>query len=304
MRGKSERHALLLGLGLSVLGHVALAVLNPGMRQLPLPESEPRQSSPSDHAMSAIRLELTGGTVGGAASRSFTTASAAARVGEPDSAAAAAMTHAAPGPHAPAGPPARAARARRSAVERLLAVRDPSLWSPPKPRVETNEERALREVGERLAKAREEPGFTPAEAPPLAPTGGGFGLRIPFGRKPPPPAQVIPAPPRLAALAIDSARPHGDVLHLHYGSFTLTLPVRPRAGVPFQLAALLPSPRTRATMRVFIDRVAQGTFTSVDGVATATLTIGAAGAHRILVHIISEDGHPPAELTHVVDVGS
>lgn len=209
-----------------------------------------------------------------------------------------------PGPLASTSPAGRAPRAGRSVVERLLAVRDPSLWSPPRPRVESNEERALREVGERLAKAREEPGFTPAEPPPLAPTGGGFGLRIPFGRKPPPPAQVVPAPPRLAALAIDSARPHGDVLHLHYGSFTLTRPVQLRAGVPFQLAALLPNPRTRATMRVFIDRVAQGTFTSVDGVATAQLKIETAGAHRILVHIISEDGHPPAELTHVVDVGS
>jgi hypothetical protein len=292
-----------LGLGLSVLAHVALAVVNPGTHLPLLPDSRPRQSGPARQAMSAVRLEITDGPVRRQAAPASPTGEAVARGAPADSLATAGIEVATPGPHR-AAPAARSPLAGRSAIERLLAARDPNLWSPPEPRAETNEERALREVGERLARAREEPGFTPAEPPPLAPAGGGFGLRIPFGKKPPPPAQVIPAPARLAAVAVDSARPHGDVLHLHYGSFTLTLPVRPRAGVPFQLAARLPGPRTRATMRVFVDRVAQGAFTSVDGVATATLTIGAPGTHHLLVHILTEDGDPPAELRHVVYVGS
>jgi hypothetical protein len=182
-------------------------------------------------------------------------------------------------------------------------VRDPALWTPPKPRVESREERALREVAARLEKARNEPGFASPALSPLAPPGGGFGLRIPFGRKPPPPAQVVPAPARLASLAADSARNRGDALHLYYGSFTLTLPAALRAGVAFQLSALLPRARDHAAVKIFIDRVAQGSFTTTGGVANATLTIQGAGSHRILVHIISDEGYPPAELVHIVNVG-
>jgi hypothetical protein len=303
MRGKSERHALLLGLAVSALAHALLAMLNPGMQ--PPATTEPR--SPQVTALrrqplTAFQFEITDAAVAARGRASpFSTAKMRALAEAPDSVAAPAGAGRSDIPLATA--PA-ATRRRARALERLLAVRDPALWTPPKPRVETREERAMREVLARLEKARDEPGFVPPALPPLAPPGGGFGLRIPFGRKPPPPAQVVPAPERLASLAADSARTRGDVLHLYYGGFTLSLPAALRAGVPFQLCALLPSARDHASVRVFIDRVSQGSFTTTGGVANATLTIQSAGSHRILVHIISDTGYPPAELVHVVNVGT
>lgn len=67
-------------------------------------------------------------------------------------------------------------------------------FSPPvAPERETEHQRAVRETGERLLAASEELGPLPPNR--VSPRRSSGGISIPFGFKPPPPAQTVPAPP-------------------------------------------------------------------------------------------------------------
>lgn len=86
-----------------------------------------------------------------------------------------------------------AAGADATVAERLRYNARP--FSPPvAPVRESNNQRALREARERVFRAGEEHGPLPPNGV-AGSRGGGGGIRIPFGFKPPPPAQTVPAPP-------------------------------------------------------------------------------------------------------------
>jgi hypothetical protein len=69
--------------------------------------------------------------------------------------------------------------------------------APVAPVRETDSQRALRETRERVLRAGAELGPLPPNGVAGSGAGGGSGggIRIPFGFKPPPPAQTVPAPP-------------------------------------------------------------------------------------------------------------
>lgn len=67
--------------------------------------------------------------------------------------------------------------------------------APVEPTRETENQRAIRETRERVLRAGEELGPLPPSGVGRSRAGGGGGIRIPFGFKPPPPAQTVPAPP-------------------------------------------------------------------------------------------------------------
>jgi hypothetical protein len=79
-----------------------------------------------------------------------------------------------------------------SVAERLRYNARP-FSAPVAPMRETDNQRALRETRERVLRAGAE--FGPLPPNGVAGSGAGGGIRIPFGFKPPPPAQTVPAPP-------------------------------------------------------------------------------------------------------------
>jgi hypothetical protein len=83
-----------------------------------------------------------------------------------------------------------------SVAERLRYNARP-FSAPVAPMRETDNQRALREARERVVRAGEELGPLPPNGVAGSGAGGGSGggIRIPFGFKPPPPAQTVPAPP-------------------------------------------------------------------------------------------------------------
>jgi hypothetical protein len=82
-----------------------------------------------------------------------------------------------------------------SVAERLRYNARP-FSAPVAPTRETDNQRALRETRERVLRAGKELGPLPPNGVAGSRTGGGSGgIRIPFGFKPPPPAQTVPAPP-------------------------------------------------------------------------------------------------------------
>ena len=81
-----------------------------------------------------------------------------------------------------------------SVAERLRYNTRP--FSPPvAPERETDHQRAVRETGERVLAANEELGALPPNGVSPRRASSGLGVSIPFGFKPPPPAQTVPAPP-------------------------------------------------------------------------------------------------------------
>jgi hypothetical protein len=83
-----------------------------------------------------------------------------------------------------------------SVAERLRYNARP-FSAPIAPMRESDSQRALRETRERVLRAGEELGPLPPNGVAGSGAGGGSGggIRIPFGFRPPPPAQTVPAPP-------------------------------------------------------------------------------------------------------------
>ncbi|HEX2166495.1 MAG TPA: hypothetical protein VHG09_04590, partial [Longimicrobiales bacterium] len=83
--------------------------------------------------------------------------------------------------------------AEATVAERLRYHARP--FSEPVPMREASNQRALRETRERVLRAGRELGPLPPNRVAASGGGGGGGVSIPFGFKPPPPAQTVPAPP-------------------------------------------------------------------------------------------------------------
>lgn len=299
MRQDSGRRALQYGLLGSAILHLAIFALNPGV-DTPGPGTRARDLAvPAD----AVRvLELGSSDRAGTPSRAPGAPVPVANVPAPDSA---------PGAVAAAAPAAAPRTSRElSAIERLTTPRHPLLWRPPQPEPETREQVVLRELAARLAQAAREPAAPKDPWTVLGRIGGvevvagngDVGVRIPFGRKPPPPAQVVPAPARLASLRHDSTRRRGDLVHAWHDGYSIALPATLTQGVTFEVSARFPGPVDRARVRFFIDDVAATDAVTINGVAHASLRIASAGAHRIRVHFLGAAAYAPAELLHAVQV--
>jgi hypothetical protein len=89
-----------------------------------------------------------------------------------------------------------ATSADATVAERLRSNARP-FSAPVAPVRETDSQRAIRETRERVLRAGEELGPLPPNGVAGSGAGGGSGggIRIPFGFRPPPPAQTVPAPP-------------------------------------------------------------------------------------------------------------
>lgn len=87
-----------------------------------------------------------------------------------------------------------ASGADASVAERLRYNARP-FSAPVAPMLEPDNQRALREARERVSRAGAELGPLPPNGVAGSGGGSGGGIRIPFGFKPPPPAQTVPAPP-------------------------------------------------------------------------------------------------------------
>jgi hypothetical protein len=188
------RHALALGLIASALLHLLLVVLNPAMvapyfghavggtMAAPGAQFTVLSLSPRDDdeliQLEAIPPEVTPQT---------------APFGTPG---------AAPAETGGSGPAAGAETRAKATVAERLRSNARRYSAPVGLEREPANLRALRETRERVLDAAEELG-------PLPPTGvaarrggggGGGGMSIPFGFKPPPPAQTVPAPPLPASI--------------------------------------------------------------------------------------------------------
>lgn len=183
-RSRPGRHALIAGLTVSLLLHVLILGLNPAFRlkELRQPVTAPRQVTEG--------LPLLGTPVpvpGGQEVVAATTTSPAAAAATPaDRAPAAPRTDA-----AERGP---ATRHDETAAARLR-YRPGAVWAPVDSVPETLEECRARVIAERLRAgvADSQYGAVPA-APSEAQRRFEVGIRIPLGRKRPPPARVEPAP--------------------------------------------------------------------------------------------------------------
>lgn len=302
MRQDGGRRALQYGLLGSAILHLALLALDPGL-DVRVPGSRaPHLRIPAD----AVRV-LDLGDRAATPSRPTGMPTPGARGTAPDSLPGA-VTAA-----APAAAPAPGRGRELSAIERLTAPRDPLLWRPPQSEPETREQAALRELAARLEKAGRE-GAASVQDPWTVLGGvggveivagkGDIGVRIPFGRKPPPPAQTVPAPMRLASLRHDSTRRRGDLVHAFHDGYSIALPATLTQGVSFEVTAHFPGPVERARVRFFIDDVASADAATVNGIARASLRIESAGKHRIRVHFLDAAVYAPAELLHAVQVAA
>lgn len=180
MKARPGDHALPIGLGLSVLLHVLLAALNPAIFP-----SNGRFASALPAMSERIRL--------------------AAVVIETAEYAQGNRIESRPAPPSAAVPPtadtaredtrAPSLTAERTSAEVTVAerlrYRNALLWVPPAPVPESREERVQREFAERFAELLK----SAPEARPAPRRKFCVCARIPFGPKPRPPAQVVPAPP-------------------------------------------------------------------------------------------------------------
>lgn len=183
MRARPGRHALLIGLTISLLAHLLIALLNPVLR---LANDPGRAETPSTAGYPRRLVPLlivpsddeSAGFLSASPSRSV-------RAASPDAVAA----------DTPGGVGDEPGRAEPGAAERLR-YRPGAIWAPLDSVTESVEECRQRELAERirLGIADETYGVPPPPASATPNRNPGIGLRIPFGRKPPPPAQTVPAP--------------------------------------------------------------------------------------------------------------
>jgi hypothetical protein len=198
MRDRPGRHAFLIGLIISALVHAMAVGLNPAFMEF---DADVAERTPSIVTMAGRLTVLVPLTLAETSSSGFDSvsvprydASTASVLPAPSSA-----RDAAPFGGAPAGVEAGAAD--------RLRYRHGRFWEPPAAIPESAKERRRRELAARVRKAIDA-GYG-VESEPVSGVQGrssGGGIRIPFGFKPPPRAQVVPAPPPPDSLRSDSLR--------------------------------------------------------------------------------------------------
>lgn len=197
MRARPGRHALLVGTIISVLAHLLLFRLDPTLQFVPLASSGAQQPVEGDPArLISIRIATSPvpAPLPVRSPSSFRTPSAPADVERPST------------EGTPAGAVAGDVRADvpTSSAERLR-YRPSAIWARPAPAVESVADCRRRELRERLEKGIADSAY--GRLPPTSGRPAGAIISIPFGRKPPPPAQTVPAPlPDSLRLAGDGAR--------------------------------------------------------------------------------------------------
>lgn len=292
MRRDSGRRPLAYAAATSIALHLLLLVANPGVPVHVRRSGNLHAPRPAGPALLTIR-EVPGDVAGGEAPgaprptgpRSLPADTTPVRLG---------AGPAAPVPFPRTGDP----------LAPLRATRDPDLWRVPALPAESVEQRALRELRERLAIAVQAP-LTHEERRAIEGAGVTLpdpgGVRIPFGRKPPPPAQTIPAPARMATLRQDSTHRSTDVVAGYYGGYTIRYPAAVRAGRDFDLHVQLPRALSGIRVRAFVDGAAAGETRTEDGAGRIALRFDRAGEHRVLLHFLADDD--PAQLTCTLIAG-
>lgn len=300
MRREPGRHALRYGLIGSALLHLAVLALNPAFDASAPRRPQPRVVVPAD-ALRAVELEAAQ-----RAARAGAAVAASVRVSPGDVDSTLARVPA-------AGTATTSAPDRRTltALERLAAARDPEFWRAPALEPETREQRALRELAGRLAKAGEE-GVAEARerdrwkrigkvgGVEVIGGGGDVGIRIPFGFRPPPPAQVIAAPTPLTRLAGDSVRHRGERVYAYHGEYAIVLPARVEQGETFDVSAHYPRPVDDLLVRIFVDGTSHVDAITTTGVARASLRIDTSGEHQIRVHFLGNAQLRPVEILYLL----
>jgi hypothetical protein len=182
-RRRTTPHAYRIGLTLSIVVHGLLVWWNPGVHE-PLP---PRERSPEPRAVywTSVVLNPTSPDAAPSSSNAEIVAHDAAREVVEDAASRDDDVRV----DAPA--------ARAPAVSERLRYRSGTLWAPLDSTWETFEECRQREYAARLDSLVKLP---PADGEPALANAPDIkrpqaGIRIPFGRKPPGPAQVVAPPP-------------------------------------------------------------------------------------------------------------
>jgi hypothetical protein len=213
MRVRPCRHALPIGLIVSSMLHLLVLWANPALRlTLAPPPSGPDRADGEPARLIAFRI-ATSPDAAPIRVRSATS-SRSANVAAP--------VASAPAPDAAASDAARARDTDVSAVDRLT-YRPGTIWMRSAPRLESEAECRKREVTERLEKGIADRKY--AKLPPKSDSTFGVTLRIPFGKKPPPPAQTVPAPPLPDSLR--GRTPGGDELWATRRSGTIATLRRP-----------------------------------------------------------------------------
>jgi hypothetical protein len=184
MRRSRDHYPLALGLIASALIHLLLVLLNPAMDE---PSHGRAGSTPAAPGAQFTVLSLT-------LRDEDDLTRVEALPPEEDPRTAPFGTPGAPAVEA-AGPGRAAERSADATVAERLRSNARPYSAPIAPVRESESQRAIRETRERVLRAGEELGPLPPNGVVRSRGGSGGGISIPFGFKPPPPAQTVPAPP-------------------------------------------------------------------------------------------------------------
>jgi hypothetical protein len=199
MRDRPGRHAFLIGLIISALVHAMAVGLNPAFMES---DSAVAETIPSIVTIGGRLTALVPLALAETSSSGFDSVS----VPWYDASRAAALPASSSARDATSGFPGAAAGVEAGAADRLR-YRHGRFWESPAAIPESAKERRRRELAARIRKAiADDYGVESEPASGERARSSGGGIRIPFGFKPPPRAQVVPAPPPPDSLRSDSLR--------------------------------------------------------------------------------------------------